>query len=662
MWKLSLLLMIIFNIAMISNADYIYTFAGNGSADSLGDGGPATSAQLFLPTDVALSSTGIVYIADEWGNRVRVVYTNGSINTFAGNGNWGYTGDGGPAIGASIANPSSLSLSSNNELYIVSSSYSVVRLVFNNGTIATFAGNGYWGYSGDGGPAIDAKLYFPSSVAVSSGGEVYISDTWNQRIRIVLTHGTIATFAGNGSWGFSGDGDRATNAELNFPIGIDVSSTGEVFVVDRINNRIRVVFTNGTITTFAGNGTWGYSGDGGPAINAKLGFPSRVAVASTGEVYISDTWNQRIRVVFTNGTIATFAGNGTQGYLADGVVATDAKLLGPQGIAISPNGEVYIADEGTALIRIVVNSTSAKCSFHGTFQSQEYCICASGYIGGECQYISCYNVNQTSMNACSRHGVCESPNNCSCFNGYTGYNCQYSICYTIIETSSDVCSGNGICIAPNNCSCFNGFSGDMCQLFSCYGVNHTSSEVCSEHGICHQVDSCFCNDGYTGYKCQLNICYNVNQTSDFVCSGHGTCESPNNCSCFNGTTGYNCQYNICYGVNESSSDACSGHGKCIAPDNCECYSNSTGYNCQIELVLCYGKNGSSNTACSGHGLCKGTDFCECHFGYIGKQCQINANPFFSLLLVPALAVIVIASIWYIKKARGVKEFVRLNNE
>jgi len=352
----------------------------------------------------------------------------------------------------------------------------------------------------------------------------------------------IYTFSGNGIQGYYGDGGPATSAEFNYPYGVAVSSTGEVYIADSNNNVIRVVNTNGIITTFAGNGNSGYSGNGGPATSAELNYPYGVAVSSTGEVYIADSNNNVIRVVFTNGTITTFAGNGVGGYYGNGGSATSAELWNPNGVAVSSTGQVYISDTYNNVIRVVVNSRSSQCSNEGYYQNQIYCICGSGYTGDSRQFAICYNINESSPYVCSGQGQCISPNNCSCDSGYTGYECQLNICYGTNQTSSNVCSGHGQCVFPNNCSCDSGYTGYECQLISCYDINQTSTNVCSGRGQCVSPNNCSCDSGYTGYDCQLNICYSVNQTSPNVCSGHGACTGFNNCNCTNGFTGENCQH------------------------------------------------------------------------------------------------------------------------
>ena len=198
------------------------------------------------------------------------------------------------------------------------------------------------GYIGDGGPATNAFLRNPQGVAISSTGECYISDTNNNRIRKVSTNGIITTIAGTDDLGYNGDGGLATNALLYSPFGIAINSIGEVYFADANNNRIRKISSNGIITTIAGTGAYsGFGGDGGLAINAIL-QPRGIAISSTDELYIADYGNSRIRKIFTNGTITTIAGNGTVGFNGDGGLAINAQLNGPQGITISSIGEIYI--------------------------------------------------------------------------------------------------------------------------------------------------------------------------------------------------------------------------------------------------------------------------------------------------------------------------------
>jgi prepilin-type N-terminal cleavage/methylation domain-containing protein len=320
-------------------AGIITTFVGNGTGGYSGDGGPATSANLFYPYGVAVDSSGNLYIADYYNNRIRMVTAStGIITTVAGNGTEGYSGDGGPATSAELNNPTKSAVDSSGNLYIADYGNQRVRMVTaSTGIITTVAGNGTAGYSGDGGAATSAELWGPYGVAVDSSGNLYIVEIWNFRIRkVTASTGIITTVAGNGTSGYSGDNGAATSAELWTPYGVAVDSSGNLYIADYGNNRIRkVTASTGIITTIAGNGTAGYSGDGGPATSAKLHSPTGSAVDSSGNLYISEYGNNRIRKVTASGTICTVAGNGTSGYSGDNGAATSAELHTPSDIAVS---------------------------------------------------------------------------------------------------------------------------------------------------------------------------------------------------------------------------------------------------------------------------------------------------------------------------------------
>ena len=262
-----------------------------------------------------------------------------TINTVAGNvpaGHSLYGGDGGPAVSAQLASPLGVALDSSGNLYIADTDNQRIRKV-SNGVITTVAGNGPAGFYGDNGPATSAWLNNPAGVVLDSAGNLYIADTNNQRIRKV-SNGMITTVAGNGTLGFSGDNGPATNAMLNQPTGVALDSAGNLYIADSHNNRIRKV-SNGVIATVAGIGTNGYSGDGGPATSAQLSFPAGLAVDSAGNLYIADTFNGRIRKV-SNGVITTVAGGGFYG---DNGPATSAQLNYPEGVAVDSAGNLYIA-------------------------------------------------------------------------------------------------------------------------------------------------------------------------------------------------------------------------------------------------------------------------------------------------------------------------------
>ena len=335
-----------YRVRKVSSGE-IVTVMGNGTYGFNGDNGPATSAQLGSPSGVVADSAGSLYIADTFNNRIRKV-SNGAITTVAGNGNTGRGGDNGPATSAQLYRPYGVATDSAGNVYIADTINNLIRKV-SNGVITTVAGTGAYGSSGDNGPATSAQLFYPYGVAVDSSGDLYIADTANYRVRKVSS-GVITTVAGNGTYGFSGDNGPAVSAELSAPFGIAVDSAGSFYIADD-NNRVRRV-SNGVITTVAGNGTYGFGGDNGPATGAELADPAGVAVDSAGNIYIVDTYNNRIRRV-SNGVITTVAGNGTLGSSGDNGPATGAELALPSGAAVDSAGNVYVGDTYNNRIRIL---------------------------------------------------------------------------------------------------------------------------------------------------------------------------------------------------------------------------------------------------------------------------------------------------------------------
>ncbi len=340
-------------IRKISPGWIITTVAGTGDASFSGDGGLATSAFLDLPQGVAVDATGNLYIADTINNRIRLVSPDEIISTVAGNGTFKFGADGGPATSALLNIPASVALDAARNLYIADQVNHRIRKVNPDGIISTVAGNGERGFSGDGGPATDAKLNFPLGVAVDVTGNFYVADRFNNRIRMISPDVIISTVAGNGERGFSGDGGLAIDAELNLPSGVAVGTAGNLYIADANNHRIRKVGSDVTITTKAGNGERGFSGDGGLAIDAELNLPRGVAVDATGNLYIADANNHRIRKVGSDVTITTKAGNGERGFSGDGGLAIDAELNLPRGVAVDATGNLYIADTINNRIRLV---------------------------------------------------------------------------------------------------------------------------------------------------------------------------------------------------------------------------------------------------------------------------------------------------------------------
>jgi YD repeat-containing protein len=336
-----------------NNAHIIKTVAGDGTWGYSGDGGPAEQAKLWSPAGVAVDASGNLYIADTNNYCIRKMDTSGIITTVAGDRTRGYSGDGGPAEQAKLDQPAGVAVDASGNLYIADTDNRCIRKVNTSGIITTVAGDGTYGYSGDGGPAAQAKLKRPFSVAVDASGNLYIADTYNYCIRKVDTGGIITTVAGDGTYGYSGDGGPAAQAKLKRPLSVAVDASGNLYIADIYNNRVWKVDTSGIITTVAGDGTWGYSGDGGPAAQAKFWGPRGVAVDASGNLYIADRYNHCIRKVDTSGIITTVAGDGTSGCSGDGGPAAQAKFWSPRGVAVDASGNLYIADSGNTQIRKV---------------------------------------------------------------------------------------------------------------------------------------------------------------------------------------------------------------------------------------------------------------------------------------------------------------------
>jgi secreted PhoX family phosphatase len=383
----------------------IYTVAGNGRSMYSGDGGPATSAEFGAPAGLAVDAAGDVAVADIGNSTVRVIagttgthfgqpMTAGDIYTVAGDGTAGFAGDGGPATSAAVNYPWGVAVDALGNLVIADTDNNRIRVVaastgtfygqpMTAGDIYTIAGNGKDGFGGDGGPATTAELYFPEEVAVDAAGNLLIADTNNNRVRVVaastgtfygqqMTAGDIYTVTGDGTAGFSGDGGPATTAELNLPQAVAVDAAGNLLIGDGFNTRVRVVaastgtfygqqMTAGDIYTVAGGGTDGL-GDGGPATSAELGFPEGIVVDSAGNLVIAAS--NRVRLVaattgsfygqpVTAGDIYTIAGNGKDGFGGDGGPATSAEIWSPVGLAVNSTGNLLIGDDGGRRVRMV---------------------------------------------------------------------------------------------------------------------------------------------------------------------------------------------------------------------------------------------------------------------------------------------------------------------
>ena len=345
---------ILFSLALLLplfvHAQIISTVAGNGIMGYSGDHGPATAAEINEPVGVVADKAGNIYFTEMTSNRVRKVDTAGIITTIAGTGANAHSGDNGPATAADVSGPSGIAVDTAGNIFFTEFIGLTVRKISTTGTITTVAGGG--STYANGVAATATILYNPVSLAVDRANNIYIDDHQMNVIRKINTSGIISLFAGIAdSAGFSGDGGPATAAKMSDPIGIATDTAGNVYIVDGIdNNRVRKVDTAGIITTIAGNGIAGFSGDSGPATAAKLNAPYGVSVASNGNIFIADLNNRRIRVVYPSGMITTYAGNGSLGYSGDGGPATAANIS-PEGVFADNQNNVYIPDGGNQRIR-----------------------------------------------------------------------------------------------------------------------------------------------------------------------------------------------------------------------------------------------------------------------------------------------------------------------
>ncbi len=328
------------------NPGNLKTIAGNGTAGYSGDGGAATAAELNDPDGVNFDGQGNMYIADVVNNVIRKVDTSGNITTVAGNGTAGFSGDGGLATAAELNGPFGVTPDSAGNLYIQDTLNARIRRVdATTGIITTIAGNGTFGLTGDGGPATAAEVAEVQGSRFDKAGNLYVAQCGPAAIRKIDTAGTITTVAGTGIDGFSGDGGPATSAQLNCASGVAVDAAGDLFIADYLNNRIREVNVDGIINTIAGNGTPGFTGDGGPALAAEINLPNDVDVDAAGDVYIADSGNNRIREIDTTGVITTVVGGLNN--------AGSAGINAPSALAFDKNGNLYFSDAGNNAVREV---------------------------------------------------------------------------------------------------------------------------------------------------------------------------------------------------------------------------------------------------------------------------------------------------------------------
>jgi uncharacterized protein (TIGR03437 family) len=322
----------------------ISTVAGIGTVQGYyGDTGPATSAQLDFPLRVTVDSKGNFYIADYLTHVIReVTASNGVINTIAGNGTYGFAGDNGPATQGEIADVHGIAVASNGNVYIADTHNARVREIIPGGNIYTIAGNGTSGYSGDGGAATNAELTLPAGVVVDSSGNIYIADYGNSTVRKVDTKGNISTVAGNGTVGYSGDGGPANKATLSAPYGLAFDSAGNLYISDLGNTDIREITTDGNIHTVRSN------------ISADS-----IAIDAAGSIYYPSYQTSTVLKILANGTLFTIAGTGSPGFSGDGGPGTSAQLNQPYGVALDGSGNVYVADSQNQVIRLLTPTAAS---------------------------------------------------------------------------------------------------------------------------------------------------------------------------------------------------------------------------------------------------------------------------------------------------------------
>lgn len=329
----------------------INTIVGTGTAGFTGDAAAANVAQVNFPMSIARSASGTLYIADTFNVRLRTVQTDGIIRTIAGTGTRGFSGDGAAATSALISAPYGIAVDTAGNVYFSDSQNNMVRKISTTGTITRIAGTGVQGYGGDGGNATDALLNLPTGLAVDTTGNVYVADTQNHRIRRIGTDGKIATVLGTGQPNFDGDGGPGDKAPIFYPEGVALDSAGNLYVADTFNHRIRKLSSLGIASTVVGNGTPAFRGDGGQALGASLNYPRGVFVDASGNILIADSINNRIRMVTENGVIRTIAGAGFFGDAGDDGPATQARFRYPRAVISDGSGGYLVLDTDNHRIR-----------------------------------------------------------------------------------------------------------------------------------------------------------------------------------------------------------------------------------------------------------------------------------------------------------------------
>lgn len=341
--------------SLLGRGQNIYTIGGNGFTGGGGDGGLAINASFNTPVGIAIDGSGNIFFSAQGNECIKKIDASGIITTFAGtSGFGGYAGDGGLAISAKLNAPAGVAIDAIGNVYIADYGNSVIRKVSVSGSITTIAGSGT--STVDGILASSAAISVPSSVAVDASGNVFLVD--DHRVRKINSFGIITTIAGTGAYGFSGDGGPATNATFKIIEAIAVDGSGNLYIADTGNSCIRKVDTLGIVTTIVGiGGSGGYSGDNGPASSAQIGWPTGIAIDHVGNLFISD--NDRVtRKVNSAGIISTISGTiVVGGYNGSGISASSALLNWPSHLIIDMNGNLFIADKNNHRVREICFAT-----------------------------------------------------------------------------------------------------------------------------------------------------------------------------------------------------------------------------------------------------------------------------------------------------------------
>jgi hypothetical protein len=354
------LVILSFGITIYSQAQIIETIAGNGFTGYSGDGGQATAAEFDNPRYTTIDAAGNVYVTDYYNYVIRKITPAGIVSTFAGTGSAGFSGDGGQASAATFDDPMGMVVDASGNMYLADELNNRIRKITPAGIITTIAGNGTAGLSGDGGPATNAELNWPVGLTLDASGNLLVGDYANSAIRKITPAGIITTIAGNGVRGFTGDGGQATAAEMNLIHGLVTDPAGNVYFDDFNNNRVRKITPAGIITTIVGTGAGGFSGDGGPATAAELNTATGIDIDAAGNLYIADYSNSAIRMVNTSGIISTIAGNNIAGYSGDGGPATAAELNYAYSTMFDHSGNIYIVDAGNMRLRVFANPAKSN--------------------------------------------------------------------------------------------------------------------------------------------------------------------------------------------------------------------------------------------------------------------------------------------------------------